>query len=130
MKEEEIENIYLATDYPLLSSRSQSSNITNYHHDAIRTLNETFKINTWVSLGDLKQLKKDEKYNTEFIGSGIQGILDKLVCINSNYFIAGPEGCSRVSSTFTQVIADERSNKIKDKDYSLLNIIDRWSIPL
>ncbi|CAG8518412.1 9907_t:CDS:2 [Rhizophagus irregularis] len=115
MKEEGIENIYLATDYPLLSSSSQSdtfTKITNYHHDAIRMLNETFKINTWVSLGGLEQLRKNEKYDTEFIGPGIQGILDKLVCVNSNYFIAGPKGCSRILSTFTKAIADERSNRL------------------
>ncbi|CAB4479323.1 unnamed protein product [Rhizophagus irregularis] len=133
MKEEGIKNIYLATDYPLLSSRSQSSTfkeITNYHHDAIRTLNETFKINTWVSLGGLEQLRKNDKYDKELNGSGIQGILDKLVCMNSNYFVSGPKGCSRVVSTFTKTIADERRNRIKDKDYSLLNIIDRWRIHL
>ncbi|PKY45597.1 hypothetical protein RhiirA4_517186 [Rhizophagus irregularis] len=133
MKEEGIKNIYLATDYPLLSSRSQSSTfkeITNYHHDAIRTLNETFKINTWVSLGGLEQLRKNDKYDKELNGSGIQGILDKLVCMNSNYFVSGPKGCSRVVSSFTKTIADERRNRIKDKDYSLLNIIDRWRIHL
>jgi hypothetical protein len=132
MEEEGIKNIYLATDYPLSSSRSQSSTfkeITNYHHDAIRTLNETFKINTWVSLGGLEQLRKNDKYNKELSGSGIQGILDKLVCVNSNYFISGPKGCSR-SSSFTRAIADKRSNRIKNKDSGLLNIIDRWEIPL
>jgi hypothetical protein len=131
MKEEGIENIYLATDYPLLSSKSQSStfnNINNYHHDAIRTLNENFKINTWVSLGGLEQLRKDEKYKKELNGSGIQGILDKLVCVNSNYFISGPKGCSRVSSSFTRAIADERSDRIKNKDHSLINIINRWKL--
>ncbi|PKY27822.1 hypothetical protein RhiirB3_479326 [Rhizophagus irregularis] len=133
MEEGEIKNIYLATDYPLLSSRSQSSTfgkITNYHHDAIRTLNETFKINTWVSLGGLEQLRKNEKYNKELNGSGIQGILDKLVCMNSNYFISGPNGCSRVISKYTKAIANERSNRIKNKDSDLLNVIDRWEIPL
>ncbi|RGB26365.1 hypothetical protein C1646_721377 [Rhizophagus diaphanus] len=90
-------------------------------------LNETFKINTWVSLGGLEQLRKNEKYDTEFIGPGIQGILDKLVCVNSNYFIAGPKGCSRILSTFTKAIADERSNRL---DSGLLNVIDRWKIPL
>ncbi|GBC05610.1 hypothetical protein RclHR1_06310006 [Rhizophagus clarus] len=128
MKEEGINNIYLATDYPLLSSKSQSStfrNLSHYHHDAIKTLNETFKINTWASLGGLEQLRKNNQYKKELNGSGIQGILDKLVCINSNYFISGPKGCSRVVSSFTKAIASERSNRIDDKDSSLLNIIDR-----
>ncbi|RGB26367.1 hypothetical protein C1646_770514 [Rhizophagus diaphanus] len=132
MEEEGIKNIYLATDYPLLSSNSQSSTfrkITNYHHDAIRTLNETFKINTWVSLGGLEQLRENEKYNKELNGSGIQGILDKLVCVNSNYFISGPKGCSRIVSSFTKTIADERSNRIINNDSDLLNVIDRWEIP-
>src|SRR5204862_7777178 len=100
--------------------------INHYHHDAMRTLNETFKINTWVSLKSLEQLRKDEKYHIELAGAGIQGILDKLVCINSNYFISGPKGCSRVSSSFTKAIAKERRNRIIDHD--LLNIIDRWKV--
>ncbi|RIA95658.1 hypothetical protein C1645_860857 [Glomus cerebriforme] len=132
MKKEGIKNIYLATDYPLLSSRSQSSTfrqITQYHHDAIRTLNETFKINTWVSLGGLEQIRKDGKHDKEFIGPGIQGILDKLVCMNSNYFISGPKGCSRFVSSFTKAIAEERSNMINlENNHDLLNIIDRWEL--
>ncbi|PKK58132.1 hypothetical protein RhiirC2_720753 [Rhizophagus irregularis] len=104
MEEEGIKNIYLATDYPLSSSRSQSRG--------------------------LEQLRKNEKYNKELNGSGIQGILDKLVCMNSNYFISGPNGCSRVISKYTKAIANERSNRIKNKDSDLLNVIDRWEIPL
>ncbi|GBC05611.1 hypothetical protein RclHR1_06310007 [Rhizophagus clarus] len=133
MKEEGIKNIYLATDYPLTSSKSQSdtfTSITNYHHEAIRAINETFKINTWVSLGGLKQLRENRLYNEELGGPGIQGILDKLVCVNANYFISGPEGCSRVVSTFTKVIVSERNERLKNRDHSLLNTIDRWQMPL
>ena len=70
--------------------------------------------------------KRYEAWSSEFTGAGIQGILDKLVCINSNYFISGPEGCSRVRSTFTKAIAKERRDRIIDHD--LLNIIDRWKV--
>ncbi len=126
MKKKGIENIYLATDYPLLSSRSQSSTfrkLTHYHHEAMRTLNETFKLNTWVSLGGLEGLRKDKKYKSEFEGAGISGILDKLVCIHSNYFISGPIGCSRSRSSFTDIIIKGRT---KLNDSNLLNIVDRW----
>ncbi|GES82135.1 GDP-fucose protein O-fucosyltransferase family protein [Rhizophagus clarus] len=133
MTEEGIENIYLATDYPLLSSKSQSDtfkDITNYHHEAIRMLNETFKINTWVSLGGLEDLRKDKNYHSEFVGPGLQGILDKLVCIDANYFLAGSFGCSRILSTFTKSIEDERKDKIRNIDSGILNTIDRWKIIL
>src|SRR5207248_2911609 len=103
--------------------------INQYHHEAIRTLNETFKINTWVSLRGLEQLRNDGRYDSEFISSGVQGILDKFVCMNSNYFISGPKGCSRVTSTFTRIIAKERSNRIENKNNpDILNAVDRWKI--
>lgn len=130
MKEHGIKNIYLATDYPLTSTRSQSSTfrqLTHYHHEAIRKLNDTYKINTWVSLGGLDQMRKDEKYQSEFTGAGMSGILDKLVCIKSTYFISGPKGCSRFSSSFTKIIASSRSDIIKrEDDHGLLNVMDRW----
>ncbi|CAG8567824.1 7975_t:CDS:2, partial [Gigaspora margarita] len=61
----------------------------------------------------------NSKYEKEFKGSGIHGILDKLVCINAKYFLKGPKGCARTSSTFTSIIVNERT-KLKKND--LMNI--------
>ncbi|CAB4388984.1 unnamed protein product [Rhizophagus irregularis] len=77
--------------------------ITNYHHDAIKLLNGTFNLNTWVSMKTLNYLFNEfPDYENEIIeelqGSGIQGIFDKLILTNSNYFISGPEGCAHVKS--------------------------------
>ncbi|CAJ0831759.1 1670_t:CDS:2 [Entrophospora sp. SA101] len=94
-----IKNVYLATDFPITCEKNGSINIK-----------------TWKSLnafGYLNYIGKEEKNNGDLLvnelqGSGVQGILDKLVCINSNYFLSGPEGCCKVLSSYTRQIANSR----------------------
>ncbi|CAG8440012.1 6870_t:CDS:2 [Diversispora eburnea] len=128
----DIKNVYLATDYPLLANSSQSStfrDLTEYHKSAMKILKENINFNTWVSLDGLKKLREDGMHDEEFLGAGLQGILDKLVCVHSNYFISGPSGCSRVLSTFTRTIAQLRESMKKGGDVSLQNVILRWKPP-
>lgn len=78
--------------------------ITEQHHDAIKLLNETFELNTWASMKSLNYLynefpNHENVIHEELEGSGIQGIFNKLVLINSNYFISGPEGCAHARRT-------------------------------
>ncbi|CAG8497763.1 11205_t:CDS:2 [Rhizophagus irregularis] len=74
------------TDYPLINvgeNKAQSTTfhiITNYHHDAIKLLNGTFNLNTWVSMKTLNYLFNEFPLQ----GSGIQGIFDELILTNSN----------------------------------------------
>ncbi|CAG8529889.1 9249_t:CDS:2 [Funneliformis mosseae] len=84
-----IENIYYATDYPLYNGgeNAQSSTfhiLTREHHETMRMLNSTFTLKTWVSLKALDGLydilPQFKDYITkELSGSGLAGILDKLV---------------------------------------------------
>ncbi|CAJ0904053.1 8307_t:CDS:2, partial [Entrophospora sp. SA101] len=124
-----IKNVYLATDVPItcekngslsinfqsVDNKAQSStfhNITFYHIKALEILSSAIDIKTWKSLNAFDYLKyigkeKKNKRNPlvkELNGPGVQGILDKLVCINSNYFLSGPEGCCRVRSSYTKQI--------------------------
>ncbi|KAF0524630.1 proteophosphoglycan 5 [Gigaspora margarita] len=59
--------------------------------------------------------------------SGIQGILDKLVLKNADYFIAGPKKCtgSRFNSTYTYTIMEAREELFKNNE-TIENIIYRW----
>ncbi|RIA95681.1 hypothetical protein C1645_816382 [Glomus cerebriforme] len=132
-----IENIYLATDYPLYQGgkKAQSSTFhTLYqeHHDSMKILNSTFNLNTWVSLKTLDVLYElfpqfKHYIEKEFEGSGIQGIFDKLVLINSEYFVSGPRGCARISSNFTKKIYMARKLLMKINK-NIHNDVSHWSI--
>ncbi|CAG8774541.1 29344_t:CDS:2 [Gigaspora margarita] len=121
-----IKNVYFATDFPLNGDKAQSQTfhkISKFHKKSIEIL-EHIKFDTWISLDGFSQIRNNSKYEKEFKGSGIQGILDKLVCINAKYFLKGPEGCARTSSTFTGIIVNERT-KLKKK-CDLINIVSSW----
>ncbi|CAG8567840.1 7976_t:CDS:2 [Gigaspora margarita] len=121
-----IKNVYFASDFPLNGGKAQSQTfhqISKSHKEAIKILKQ-IKFDTWISLGGFSQIRNDPRYETEFKGSGIHGILDKLVCINAKYFLKGPEGCARTSSTFTSIIVEERE-KLKD-EYDLINVVSKW----
>ncbi|CAB4412987.1 unnamed protein product [Rhizophagus irregularis] len=129
---EGINNIYLATDYPISGGKSASSTfyrVEKYHKLAIQMLNSTFDINTWISLNALKEFRNNEYYDSEFNNSGIHGILDKLICIQSDYFISGPRDCCRILSTYTKLIGEARKNLIDSGDTRIRNTITRWKRP-
>ncbi|CAG8816405.1 14415_t:CDS:2, partial [Cetraspora pellucida] len=127
-----IKNVYLATDFPLNGGNPQSltfHNISSFHKKAIEILgldgrfinsSDYIKFDTWISMDAFSQIRNDPKYETEFKGAGIHGILDKIVCINAKYFLRSPKGCGRISSTFTKAISIERQ-KLKDQ-HDLINI--------
>lgn len=120
-----IENVYLATDYPISGGeKTQSSTfhlLTDFHHDAMRYLNSSVNLNNWVTMDVLGDLRQDMAFESEFVGAGMSGIVDKLICINSNYFLATPEGCGRERSTFTTMITDERNSIMISKNKGDLN---------
>lgn len=130
MNKTEIKHVYLATDYPI-SGRSQSvtfRKITSYHDKAMEILKDGISFDTWVSLDSLKKLQKGKMHKGKLKDPGVKGILDKLICVNSSYFISGPVGCSRIASSYTQAITQMRKY-LKKKGGSLQNVILRWKRP-
>ncbi|CAH1757981.1 13427_t:CDS:2 [Entrophospora sp. SA101] len=150
-KDTGIKNVYLATDFPIIYEKNGSISInsknigkhaqsgtfhiiTSHHIKAMKILISAIKdIKTWKSLngfGYLKYIGK-EKENKENIlfkelqGPGVQGILDKIVCINSNYFLSGPKGCCRSQSTYTRQIANTRKQLLIEGNKNILNDITR-----
>ncbi|CAI2172828.1 1113_t:CDS:1 [Funneliformis geosporum] len=128
-----IENIYYATDYPLYNGTQSSTFhvLAREHHESMRMLNSAFTLNTWVSLKALDGLydifPQFKKYITEELnGSGIQGILDKLVLIDADYFIIGPHGCARTSSNFTKKVYLARKLLLESGNKDIHNDIDHW----
>ncbi|GBC05755.1 hypothetical protein RclHR1_06400005 [Rhizophagus clarus] len=130
-KDHKIDNIYLATDYPLQGKAQSSSffNIREHHHQAMRLFNSTIKFDTWISLNaldDLKNDQDDEKINKELKGSGIQGIFDKLVLINADWFVSGPKGCARIRSRYTRRIRHAREKLMNSGNTKIKNVSTLW----
>ncbi|RIA95667.1 hypothetical protein C1645_816366 [Glomus cerebriforme] len=122
-------NIYLATDYPISSSTSSLFNRqSRYYRRVIHLLNSTMTINTWYSLNAFSKISQKEDYLEEFKGKGIANILDKLVCINSDYFITAPSECfSKSSNNFIKDIINTREKLYYDYDnQKIQNIISKW----
>ncbi|EXX76331.1 uncharacterized protein OCT59_027780 [Rhizophagus irregularis] len=125
-----IKNLYLATDYPLLGeNKAQSTTfhvITKYHINAIQILNSSVSLNTWVSLHPFDYLPKDKWIKKELMGAGIQGILDKLVLIQADYFVSCPKVCGRYISKYTKKVREERTKNVGKKYYYLKNVWEMW----
>ncbi|CAG8803384.1 5843_t:CDS:2, partial [Racocetra fulgida] len=130
-----ITNIYLATDYPLAEYMHNTAQSDTFYHIyeehliAMRILNSSLNINTWVSTHALDYLKlslyptKTKQLQEELGGGGIQGILDKLILIQADYFIGGPKNCCRDSSTYTFQIEEARKESFKN-NRTIKNVID------
>ncbi|CAG8593574.1 35772_t:CDS:2 [Gigaspora margarita] len=116
---------YIAIHWP---QSSTFDNIDIKHHTAKKILASSFNVNTWVSTRMLNYLQsypvKRDPLQEELGGSGIQGIFDKLVLTNVDYFIAGPQKC-----TFTYNIMEARQELFKNYG-TIQNTIYRWKCNL
>ncbi|CAG8760400.1 11205_t:CDS:1, partial [Gigaspora rosea] len=132
-----ITNIYLATDYPLVkhkNNKAQSHTFDNIgikHHTAMKILTSSFDVNTLISTHALDYLQMypigSDQLQEEMSGGGIQGIFDKLMLINADYFIAGPKKCCRFSSTYTYNVIEARQKLFKNNG-TIKNTVDRWKL--
>jgi hypothetical protein len=125
---EGLNKVYLATDYPISGGKAASETfyrVEKYHQTAIQILNSTLDFNTWVSLNAFEEIRNDEKYASEFTSSGIHGILDKLTCIQADYFLSGPKNCCRIRSSYTRLIGEARE-KLISSGARVRNVITRW----
>ncbi|CAG8802742.1 12226_t:CDS:1 [Gigaspora margarita] len=130
-----IKNIYLATDYPFFrQNKTQSRTFTRIyeeHHTAMKILNISFNLNTWVSTHGLDYLQsypiKNEQLQEELEGSGIQGVFDKLILTQADYFVSGPEECCRFNSTYTRQVIRARKEMLKN-NIKFKNLISRWKL--
>jgi hypothetical protein len=124
-----IKNLYLATDYPLLGGIQSTTwhEISEFNNIAIQKLNSSVNLNTWVSMNSFDYLPKDDKFiKNELMGAGIQGILDKLVLIQADYFVSCPKFCGRYQSKFTKKVREARKKEIKKQSSHLKNVWDVW----
>ncbi|CAG8779323.1 20943_t:CDS:1, partial [Racocetra persica] len=146
-KKHKIKNVYLATDFPINGGEAQSRTfhkISDSHKKAIEILGlnldssaknnsnlrqdrqDQIIFNTWVSMNGFSLIRNDSKYESEFNGAGIHGILDKLVCIDANYFLSGPIGCARLDSSFTRAIRAKRKLLRHTKRRDMFNLVATW----
>lgn len=99
--------VYLATDYPLESSDAPAHSGTfrdldEHHHAAVRYVVDAFSAGGELAALRLTSLAREVSANEDTYGirfedmdSGLRGILDKLIVIRSNWFVAGAKVCSR-----------------------------------
>ena len=99
-----------------------------YSHEWKDRLTGTKNLNAFDYLNYIGEENKNKRNPLvkELNGPGVQGILDKLVCINSNYFLSGPEGCCRVRSSYTRQIVNSRIKLLTEGNRNILNQITRW----
>ncbi|KAG1729869.1 uncharacterized protein EDB91DRAFT_1252910 [Suillus paluster] len=135
--------VWLATDYHTLSEGSEQPSggkiksarsgtfraITPEHEEAMNILQDAFQTG-----GDLEgyqmtdlssQIKRFRMFegNVQFEedvleDSGVSGILDKLVSMQSQVFVSGSKACSKTSSSSKQIV-DFRESVMTDKEIAL-----------
>ncbi|CAJ0833346.1 18280_t:CDS:2, partial [Entrophospora sp. SA101] len=89
------------------------------HHLAISYLNSLLSVKTWVSMKALDYLSDDKRLDQKAVqhelkGAGVQGIMDKLILMNADYFVSGPSGCARIRSLNLKQLVQDLSSKCKN----------------
>ncbi|CAJ0763762.1 2758_t:CDS:2 [Entrophospora sp. SA101] len=74
-----------------------------------KLLDSGHKIDDYLSMNILKDMRNDPRCKDEFEGPGIIRIIDKLTCMNLTVLIYSSARCAR-NSSFTARIIDERIN--------------------
>ncbi|CAJ0641851.1 6115_t:CDS:2 [Entrophospora sp. SA101] len=117
---------------PKITQSDSWHKITKNHHLAIRYLNSLLSIKSWVSMKALDYLSDDKRLDQKAVqhelkGAGVQGIIDKLILMNADYFVSGPSECARTTSIYTKKIKNERKKMIHDRKTNLKNIAYIWN---
>ncbi|KAG1445004.1 hypothetical protein G6F56_010070 [Rhizopus delemar] len=134
-----ISNVFLLTDYPHLlntpgakpeSSSFHPNQLKAAHHRAIRyvyqQLNVTLTAASDPSLPNLPwQLVPVNTENDQ----SVLGIIDKLVALKAQYFLAGEPGVCAKSSSFTGGISLYRSNAAKQGDKNIIVPLEIFDLP-
>ncbi|CAG8731524.1 24785_t:CDS:2 [Gigaspora margarita] len=127
-----IHNVYLSTDYPmsieLNDPFSKFSHLTKYYNQVMMILNSTIGINihSRISFDVFGELRNKVGDNDEFIATdGVQRILDRIICIDADYFLSGPANCCEQLNAFTKTIVNART-ELSKSEIKLQNIISRW----
>ena len=113
---DEIQTVWLATDYPYPFSGAPLSiqpeqimksgtfkNVREQHVEAMDILKAAFEgggeLEEWKLTGlteALEQARKDDGIEEEMLtDSGVLGILDKIIAMRATLFVSGAKGCSR-----------------------------------
>nr|CAG8512934.1 6077_t:CDS:2 [Entrophospora candida] len=102
-------NLFLEQKPPVLYA-DYIIDLINFHRDAVKKLlNSGHKVDDYLSMNILKDMRNDPRCKDEFEGPGIIRIIDKLMCMNLIVLIYGSARCAR-NSSFTARIIDERIN--------------------
>ncbi|KIY68063.1 hypothetical protein CYLTODRAFT_351952 [Cylindrobasidium torrendii FP15055 ss-10] len=119
-----IRTVWLATDYPYALAKgdhkvTKSSTFRDFgpaHKQAIASL---------IAHPDIEVVDLLGRMATTNVDMGVMGILDKLVGVDADVFLAGGVGCGR-SSSFTKQIVQEREYRLLENEH-MLNIVDTFT---
>ncbi|CAG8597509.1 4670_t:CDS:1, partial [Scutellospora calospora] len=116
-----IKNIYFTT---INKGTSIYDILIEHQQDMMKTLNQKMSFNNLISmesfnknLTDAENLQDFDYVNfiediKEFEGTGIYEILDKLVSINADYFLADLSGCPSIADSFRDHVVKARKTMI------------------
>ncbi|KAG1759174.1 hypothetical protein EDD22DRAFT_907225 [Suillus occidentalis] len=132
--------VWFATDYHTLSeqpsvvkTKSAKSGtfraVTPEHEEAMNILQDAFQMGGDLEGYAMTELPSQIKKLRMFEGnvqleedvlkdSGVSGILDKLVSMQSQVFVSGSRACSKTSSSSKQIV-DFRESVMRDKEIAL-----------
>ncbi|RCH81773.1 hypothetical protein CU098_005781 [Rhizopus stolonifer] len=141
-------NVFLLTDYPHLlttpgakpeSSSFRPSQLRPEHHQAIQYLYEHLNI-TLTTIQDTKTLPQGMPLNWHIlpinvtlsnlpVDKSVLGIVDKLVAMKAQWFLAGKPNVCAKSSSFTQRISRSRNNAFKHHNQDIVVPIQLFDMP-
>ncbi|CAO3670577.1 unnamed protein product [Umbelopsis ramanniana] len=150
-----IPNVFLLTDYPHLLNTSiaqtqngtstsfRPSQISESHHAAMRYLYEHAHVmlTTFISSDEvpkdlpanwtLLHMPQVTNANGEVVigDKGVLGIIDKLMAMQGQWFLAGQPGVCGRSSSFTNRIVAEREMLLDSNQASFGNVVDYFNLP-
>ncbi|CAG8608211.1 2129_t:CDS:2 [Paraglomus brasilianum] len=134
-KKNGISNVYIATDFPIDGGVLHSGTFrkfTDNHHKAAEILKSNIDFRTWMHfeaslphLNDTKFLARGKRIPVKNNGSGVLGILDKIILTNADWFVSGPAECSKKTSSYTTQVAAERLAIVRKKSASGFEALKR-----
>lgn len=140
--------LFLLTDYPHLLNTSKATpesmsfkleELTQYHHDAIRYVYERLDVYLTTLQRENSPIPYDELPASHWNiipvppfarppDMSVLGIVDKLVAMRAQYFLAGEPAVCGKQSSFTTRIKDERQRAIAAGDENIRMDMDTFSL--
>lgn len=109
--------------------------LTPYHHQAMLYLYEHFQVRVTNLEEEDRMIPPSSNWTIVPVSAslaehdaGVLGILDKLLAIRADVFMAGQPGVCARRSSFTTRIIDERIQRLKDDAWKMKNVVEYFDL--